>query len=183
MVKAQLAALARGDIFGASGFNIWSHAHGSGFGLGIHYELMRDKLRQPPYSLLLGHSEALLGAAALPKQRVQLQVGLRGASGGAGQLWVGNGFRPGCGAVGALVERTPGERLVEARALRAIWLLTAARCRRKWWCWGAARRPGRARGSCGGWGCSTTGGAGWCCCPLPGQMGLCIVHSTHRAAL
>lgn len=94
VVEAQLAALQRGDIFGASCFNIW-RTHSSGFGLGIHYELMRDKLAQAPYDVLLHHSEAYLGAAALPSQRVMLQevVVLGGGPGGGGSRGGAGGVR------------------------------------------------------------------------------------------
>ena len=84
VVKAQLAALQRGDIFGASCFDIW-RSHSSAQGLGIHYQLLRDKLQEPPFDLLLWHAEAMLGPAALPSQRVMLQeVVVLGGAGGLG---------------------------------------------------------------------------------------------------
>ncbi|GAB4816896.1 hypothetical protein N2152v2_003942 [Parachlorella kessleri] len=82
VVKAQLAALQRGDVFGASCFNIW-RSHSSAQGLGIHYQLLRDKLQEPPFDLLLWHAEAMLGPAALPSQRVMLQEVVVLGSGGS----------------------------------------------------------------------------------------------------
>lgn len=84
MVKAQLAALQRGDIFSASCFSVW-RSRGSGFSLGLHYDLMREMLAAEPYSALLHHADAWLGPAALPSQRVMLQeVGVALAAGGVG---------------------------------------------------------------------------------------------------
>ena len=120
MVRAPLAALARGDIFEASQFNIWSTAHGSSFGLGIHYELMKQKLAGPPFDLLLGHAEAQLGAAALPSQRVQLQeVVVMGGSGSRSGSGGGSGSRSGSGGGGG------------GRAARFLWQL----CMQQNSCW------------------------------------------------
>ncbi|KAG2492171.1 hypothetical protein HYH03_009421 [Edaphochlamys debaryana] len=78
VVKAQLAALRRGDVVGASSFNLWSRSTSGGWDL--HLRSFRALLQQPPYTALLAARGAALGPAALASGRRQLQeVELLGA--------------------------------------------------------------------------------------------------------
>lgn len=83
VVKAQLAALHRGDIYEASSFNNWessdpfnkSRRRGGKrrFTMGIHYEMLREMLAEMPYGVLMKHQAAVLGPAAVPTQGSMLQ--------------------------------------------------------------------------------------------------------------
>ena len=50
----------------------------------VHCDLLQRQLAQSPYRLLLGHSLAQLGPAALPSQREQLQEVVVWGGGGIG---------------------------------------------------------------------------------------------------
>jgi hypothetical protein len=76
IVKAQLAALAAGDVFEASCFSMWrstAHLSSRKTSLGSHHDALRAMLAQQPHRVLLGHAGVRLGAAALRSQAEQLQ--------------------------------------------------------------------------------------------------------------
>ena len=83
VVKAQLAALKRGDVFDASSMSNWeatdpfnaSRRRGGRrrFTMGIHYERLREMLAEVPYGVLMKHESAVLGPSAIPTQGTMLQ--------------------------------------------------------------------------------------------------------------
>ncbi|GIM03521.1 hypothetical protein Vretimale_8276 [Volvox reticuliferus] len=87
LVKAQLAALRRGDLTGAASFNLWSRSTSGGWDL--HLSAFKAMLRQPSYHVLLTSDGAELGPSALLSgrrmvQEVRLLSSKGGGSGGSG---------------------------------------------------------------------------------------------------
>ncbi|KAG2435865.1 hypothetical protein HXX76_007060 [Chlamydomonas incerta] len=93
VVKAQLAALARGDVVGAASFNLWSRSTSAGWEL--HLSAFRSLLAQPAYAPLLAAGGAELGPSALPTPRRLLQevrlTGLRRQAAAAAAAGAGGG--------------------------------------------------------------------------------------------
>lgn len=104
IVRAQLAALQRGDILDAGSFSSWRSGGGGGgrvgsrrTGLAFHLDALAAKLEREPYGLLLRHAAAQLGAAALASPREQWQEVSVLAADGASQRFL---WRLGMGAQG-----------------------------------------------------------------------------------
>ncbi|GLC53171.1 hypothetical protein PLESTB_000715800 [Pleodorina starrii] len=93
VVKAQLAALRRGDVAGAASYNVWSRSTSGGWDL--HLSAFRAMLRQPSYHVLLTSYDAELGPSALPSMRRMVQevrlLTSPSSQGGGGDVYGGGG--------------------------------------------------------------------------------------------